>query len=102
MKRTKEEYYENVVLKNRELAANPEITKCTCPNTLCDWHGKCMECVALHRYHNDHIPVCLHGILSDKLKALVSVTEMKTIKKDSTPNEYRHYVKEQDKLRKNE
>ena len=102
MRRTKEEYYENVVLKNRQLAANPEITKCTCPNTLCDWHGKCMECVALHRHHNDHIPACLHGIIEDKLKALANVIEMTATKKDGTPIEFRHYVKEQDKLRGSE
>jgi len=40
-----------------------------------------MECVALHRYHNDHIPACLHGILDEKLKALVAVTEMTASKK---------------------
>ena len=100
--KTREEYYEQVVLKNRELAADPEVTKCTCPNTLCDWHGKCMECVALHRYHNDHIPACLHGIIDDKLKALVSVTEMTIAKKEGTPIEYRHYVKEQDRIKANQ
>ena len=26
------------VLENRRLAADPQITQCTCPNTLCDWH----------------------------------------------------------------
>ncbi|MGI5898954.1 MAG: hypothetical protein ACOX8S_03415 [Christensenellales bacterium] len=43
---TKDEYYQ-LVLKNRELAADPSVTRCTCPNTLCDWHGKCTECVAI-------------------------------------------------------
>jgi len=92
----KEEYYEQV-LKNRELVNNPEIIKCTCPNTLCDWHGKCKECVALHRFHNDHIPVCLHQIIQDKLKDLVGVVEMTATKKEETPIEYRHYAKERDK-----
>ena len=99
--KTKEEYYVQVVLKNRELAANPEIMKCTCPNTLCEWHGKCRECVGLHRYHNDHIPACLHGILDDKLKSLVKVTEMSISKKDATPLEYRQYVLERDKAEEN-
>jgi len=94
--KTKEEYYEQV-LKNRKLVANPEITKCSCPNTLCDWHGKCKECVALHRFHNDHIPVCLHPIIQDKLKDLVGVSEMTAKKKEGTPIEHRHYVKERDK-----
>ena len=93
--RTKEEYYD-LVLENRRLAADPNNIKCTCPNTLCDWHGKCKECVALHRYHNDHVPVCLQPIISDKIKALAGAAEMLIVKKEPTPIEYRHYVKERD------
>ena len=96
--KTKEEYYE-LVLQNRKLAANPEITKCTCPNTLCDWHGKCKECVAIHRFHNDHIPVCLQPIIQDKLKDLADAAEMTVMKKAGTPIEYRYYVKERDKTK---
>jgi len=94
--KTKEEYYEQV-LENRKLAANPDITKCTCPNTLCDWHGKCKECVAIHRFHNDHIPVCLQSIIKDKLTDLMGVVEMTATKKEGTPIEHRYYVKERDK-----
>ena len=97
--RTKEEYYE-LVLENRRLAADPKVTKCSCPNTLCDWHGKCKECVALHRYHDDHVPFCLQSIIGDKLKALAGTIEMETVKKEGTPIEYRHYVKERDKVGK--
>ncbi len=78
--KTKEEYYK-LVLQNRELAANPDITKCTCPNALCEWQGKCRECVALHRYHNDHLPVCMQPLIEDKLKGLVKAAEMTAIKK---------------------
>ena len=94
--RTKEEYYD-LVLQNRKLAADPEITKCSCPNTLCDWHGKCKECVALHRYHKDHIPVCLHPIIDDKLNAFANVVEKVTATKEGTLIEYRHYVRERDR-----
>lgn len=93
--RTKEEYYE-MVLRNRTLAADPAVTRCACPNTLCDWHGKCKECVALHRYHGDHVPVCLQPILEEKIQALVNVVEMTAVKKEGTPIEYRRYVKERD------
>jgi hypothetical protein len=96
--RTKEEYYEQV-LENRKLVAASQIPQCSCPNTLCDWHGKCKECVALHRYRNDHIPVCLQSIIRDKIKVLAGVAEMITEKKESVPLEYRHYVKECDKNR---
>ena len=94
--RTKEEYYE-LVLKNRELAADPSITSCPCPNPLCDWHDKCRECVALHRYHNDHVPFCLQPIIKGKIQAIAATVEMNITSKEATPIEYRHYVKERDK-----
>lgn len=97
--RTKEEYYE-LVLENRKLAADPELLKCPCPNTLCDWHGRCKECVALHRHHNEHLPYCLQPLLEGKLKELVKVVEMSAVKNEGTPLEYRHYVKKQDRLNK--
>jgi len=31
---------------------------CTCPETDCEWHGKCKECVALHKYMST-VPSCL-------------------------------------------
>ena len=93
--KTKEEYYD-LVLENRRLVTDPKITDCPCPNNLCDWHGKCKECVALHRYHNDHIPVCLQPIIASKIEALAGTVEMVTEKKEPTPIEYRHYVKNRD------
>lgn len=75
--RTREEYYE-LVLENRRLAKDPRVTRCTCPNTLCDWHGKCRECVALHRYHKSHVPFCLQFIIKDRVQALAATVEMET------------------------
>lgn len=93
--RTKEEYYARV-LENRQLATDPQLLQCTCPNTLCDWHGKCRECVALHRHHGDHIPACLQPIIANKVKALASAAELLTEKKNSHPVEHMHYVKQRD------
>ena len=36
-----------------------DICSCTAE---CPYHGKCMECVAIHRGHRDHVPNCLKGI----------------------------------------
>jgi hypothetical protein len=94
--RTKEEYYKQV-LENRELAADPEILKCTCTQLLCEWHGRCRECIALHRYHKDHVPFCFHSFINDQLKAIVKIGELIAVEKEKTPVEYRMYVKEQDK-----
>ena len=92
--RTKEEYYQEVILRNRELAGDPEVLKCTCSNPLCEWHGKCRECVALHRYHKDHVPFCLQSFINDKLRDLVKIGELVAVEKERTPVEYRLYVKE--------
>ena len=34
---------------------------CSCKAD-CIYHGKCLECVAIHRGHQDHLPNCLKGI----------------------------------------
>jgi len=95
--RTKEEYYEHV-LENRKIAYAPEALKCSCKETLCEWHGRCRECVALHRHYNDHVPACLQPLISDKIKALANVAEMTAADKDKTPLEHRLYVRERDKI----
>ena len=94
--RTKQEYYE-LILGNRKIASKSENIKCTCTQTLCEWHGRCQECVALHRYNKDHIPVCLQSFINDKLKEIVKIGELIAVEKEKTPIEYRRYVKEQDK-----
>ncbi len=76
--RTKQEYYD-LVLKNRELAKDPEALKCTYTQTLCEWHGRCRECVALHRYHKDHVPACFQSFINDKLKEVVKIGELTAI-----------------------
>lgn len=93
--RTNEEYYE-LVLKNRALAADPAVTRCTCHKTACEWHGRCKECIALHRYHGDHVPTCLQPMLRDKVAAIAVVAEMSTARKPDTPMEQREYVKARD------
>lgn len=34
---------------------------CSCKAD-CIYHGRCAECVAIHRGHRDHLPNCLKGI----------------------------------------
>ena len=93
----KEQFYE-ASQKNRRLVADPEVTKCTCPETLCEWHGKCKECVALHRYHNSHLPACLHPLIDDSVKNLMKVVEVTGSKHKNVPEELRLYIKERDKI----
>ena len=45
-----------------EVLNNAENLKCTCPETACEWHGNCKDCVALHRYKAT-IPNCLEAAI---------------------------------------
>ena len=47
---------------------------CSC-KVACKFHGKCLECVAIHRAHGDHLPCCFWGIINDKLSAVSELTE---------------------------
>jgi hypothetical protein len=94
--RTKEEYYDHV-LENRRVVADPENLRCTCTQTLCEWHGRCRECVALHRHYKDHVPACLPDYIADRLKAVARIGVL-TVKEDEpTPIEHRLYVRERDR-----
>ena len=92
---TKEQHYEGV-LEGRRIAADPELTKCPCPEAGCEWRGRCKECVAIHRAQADHIPVCLQHIIQDKLQALAGTVQMTATKNEETPLEHWQYVKERD------
>ena len=55
---------------------------CNCP-AACKFHGKCMECVTLHRGHADHLPHCLKAMVNERLDSLSALTEhsIKGVKK---------------------
>ena len=93
--KTKEEFYEMV--KNlRTIASDLMNQQCSCPKTKCEWHGKCLECVTLHRHFKDHVPNCFQQFINDKLKAIASIGELNAVEKEKTPQEYWDYVNEQD------
>ena len=96
--RTKEEYYEDT-LKNRALLESQEVLDCSCPYSRCEWHGKCRECVALPRYHAEHLPCCLQPLLREKITVLAGCCEMETTSRVKESEKFREYVKEQDAVR---
>jgi len=96
MEGRKEEFYERVK-RLRIIASDPEYQKCSCPKTACEWHGKCVECVTLHRYAKKHIPNCLQQFVNEKIKAIADIGELETTEKEKTPEDYWVYIKEQDK-----
>jgi hypothetical protein len=97
--RSKEEFYSKVVKGIRNILNDPENLKCSCPKVKCEWHGKCRECVAIHRYYKDHLPNCFQEFVNDKIKAIAQIGELDVVEKEKTPSEYWDYVREQDKLK---
>lgn len=95
--RSKEEYYQ-LVLQNREIASRAENLRCTCSELLCEWHGKCRECIALHRYHGDHVPACLQPMMQERLEAVARLAERTTTAGERTPREHRLYVRQRDAM----
>ena len=47
---------------------------CSCP-TSCKLHGKCVECVIVHRGHGDHLPHCFHSMVNRGIEAVSALTE---------------------------
>lgn len=47
---------------------------CPC-RVACRYHGKCRECVAIHRAHMEHVPNCLRPMLNQRIRMLSELTE---------------------------
>ena len=90
-----EKFYK-LIQEIREIVKDPENLKCTCPNTYCEWYGKCKDCVAQHRYFGKHIPTCLQPIIKDKINALAKTAELHTDEDERSTIEHWQYVHEMD------
>ena len=53
---------------------NAGIDHCSC-NEKCKYHGRCVECIIIHRGHGNHLPNCLRNMVNAKLEGLSSLTE---------------------------
>jgi len=81
MKYTKQEF-EKILEKSRKIVADKSLDECPCTQN-CEWHGKCFECVKIHRVKGKHIPECLQHIFEDKLQNLANCVEKKVV--DDSP-----------------
>lgn len=52
---------------------------CSCQNAACKFHGKCIECVAIHRAHRDHLPSCFNSMVNERIEKLSELTEHSVI-----------------------
>lgn len=65
------------------IARGEDHCSCTRP---CRMHGKCVECVAAHRAHRDHLPVCFHDMVNEKICGLSALTEGTVVEKIAENN----------------
>jgi len=61
-----EEFHES--LKRRE-------DFCPCTTADCKHHAHCMDCVTIHRGHDDHLPYCMQIMLNRRLEKLSELSE---------------------------
>lgn len=56
-----------------ELHASGE-DHCSCTEK-CPHHGNCVDCVVIHRGHQDHLPSCFHPMVNRRIAAVSELTE---------------------------
>ena len=70
---------EGTILQDEFVAEFMEFAKegkfCPCVKLKCKYHGKCMECVAIHRGHRHHLPNCFRDMVNAKLRMMSELTE---------------------------
>jgi hypothetical protein len=50
------------------------VDRCSCP-AACKFHGKCVQCVTIHRGHGDHLPHCMQSMVNRRIEQLSGLTE---------------------------
>lgn len=93
MARTKEEFAQ--IMKGlRSFVASDESRECSCPNTRCEFHGDCYNCVRIYRHFGEHVPRCLQFVLEKKLGNISQTVEKEVGRREKTPDEFYDYVNE--------
>lgn len=71
--------YVKAIEKSREIIKSRKYDKCPCQQLKCEWHGKCFECVMIHRVKKKHVPECLQPIFKELYSKLARTIEMDII-----------------------
>ena len=96
---TKREYVQTIKGIRAMLASKADAT-CPCPKTKCEWHGRCHECVRIHRHYGDHVPNCMQSMLQNRIRELAKAAEMTAEPKPKTPDAYWDHVNKVAPLKK--
>ncbi|MFH1789306.1 MAG: hypothetical protein ABH834_07995 [Candidatus Altiarchaeota archaeon] len=78
--------------ESRNLIKSGRYDACPCSQAECEWHGKCFECVMIHRVKGKHLPECLQPIFRETITDLARKVELGVV--DARPTEeHREYLK---------
>jgi hypothetical protein len=91
--KSKEEFVAEVK-EVRAMLATDAHAGCSCPNTYCEYHGDCYNCIRIHRHFKDHVPRCLQPMLREKMAGLIQAVEYSVEDIPSSPKEYWDYLNE--------
>lgn len=79
--------------KSRELVNSGRYDTCPCSQKRCEWHGKCFECVMIHRVKKKHIPECMQPLCRDIIADLAKKVEFNVIDERPTKEDYDYLYK---------
>lgn len=72
----KPEEFAEAIQASRESIRSGRYAECPCSQIRCEWHGKCFECVMIHRTKKRHLPECLQPIIRESVQDLAKTCEM--------------------------
>ena len=65
---------EQFVSEFHEAMRAKQLDHCSCRTKNCKYHGKCIDCVAIHRAHRNHLPNCFHSMVNEHIAKLNELT----------------------------
>ena len=78
---------------SREIVRKGKNRGCPCVQIKCEWHGKCFECVLIHRTKRKHLPECLQPIIRERIAELAGTAEIFTVDKRPTKANFEYLIK---------
>lgn len=90
---SKDDFVE-MVKNAREFLSSDEMKECSCPNTRCEIHGDCFNCVRIYRKLGNHVPRCLQPVLDKKIKEISENVGKLLAARSISPKEYYDYLDE--------
>jgi hypothetical protein len=91
MKHSKEEFVE-IVKKVRDVLKTDECATCSCPNTRCEWHGDCYNCIRIYRHFGHNVPSCLQPVIGKKIANIMDAVQNEIQEIPKRPDELYDYL----------